>query len=58
MKMACCGKKTVAMPIVRTVGSHDVVKLISNPKIVLNPRTSSVVKKPTRPVNDVEKYRA
>jgi hypothetical protein len=58
MKMACCGKKTVAMPTVRTIGSHDVVKLISNPKIVLNPRTSSVVKKPTRPVNDVEKYRA
>jgi len=56
--MACCGKKAVAMPVARTVGSHDVVKLTSSPKIMLNPKTSSVVKKPTRPVNDVEKYRA
>jgi len=57
--MACCGKKTAAtMPIARTVGSHDAIKFASNPKIVLNPKMLSVVKKPTRPVNDVEKHRA
>ena len=56
--MTCCGKKTAAIPIVRTVGSYDVIKLASNHKVVLNPKMSSVVKKSIRPVNDVEKYRA
>jgi len=56
--MTCCGKKTAAMPVVRTVGSHDVIKFASSLKIILNPKMSSVAKKPARPVNDVEKYRA
>lgn len=57
--MVCggCGKKP-AMSIERAVSPHNGIKLAAGSKIILNPRASSVIKKPLRPVNDVEKYRA